>query len=235
MPNWCSNCIEVAGPNADVAAAVAQLMACKVNADELMSDIAQGEISTQPLTEQEGRSYTVTALAVSKSWSRMLGSEGALIRRCLEYVPREYRYVVRFMTPWGPPWMDELEEEKERPAQLSGTPLAPLWTIQCFNEHVLQRISDQLRIAIHFRWADFDTALDDSFVGQLIFEHGCQDLSKSWQRRQDRNVDGPSYHWATCRDEGCDGCCADGDSWGAALRGQLRSRYWGPFTDLLSP
>ena len=30
-------------------------------------------------------------------------------------------------------------------------------------------------------------------------------------------VGGPWYHWVTCRNEGCDGCCADGDSLGAAL------------------
>ena len=50
----------------------------------------------------------------------------------------------------------------------------------------------------------------------------------------DRKVDGPSYHWATCRKEGCDGCCADSDSLGVALRVQLRSRYWGPFKNLLT-
>ena len=42
--------------------------------DELMSDIARGGISMQPLTKQEGRSCTVTAFAVSKSWSRMFKS-----------------------------------------------------------------------------------------------------------------------------------------------------------------
>ena len=104
--------------------------------------------------------------------------------------------------------------------------------IQCSNEHVLQRISNQLHIAIRFRWADFDRALDDTFAGQLVFEHACQDR-KYWQRWRDRKVDGPSYHWVTCRNEGCDGCCADTDSLGAALRGQLRSRYWGPFKNLL--
>ena len=226
MPNWCSNCIGVAGPHADVAAATAQLMSCEVgDDDQLMSDIARGEISMQPLTKQEGRSCTVTAFAVSKSWSRMFKSEDALLARCLEYVPGECRFVVRFMTPWGPPWTDE-----ERPAQHLGT--APFMAIQCTNEHALQRISNQFHIAIRFRWADFDRALDDSHAGQSVFEHGCQDLSKSWQRRQDRKVDGPSYHWATCRIEECDGHCTDGDSSGAA-RGQLRSRYWGPFKDLL--
>ncbi len=156
-------------------------MDCKVDGDELMSDTARCEVSVQPLTEQGRRSCTVTALAVSKNWSRMLGSEGALIARCLDYLPGKCRFVVRFMTPWEPPWTDEVEEEV-RPTQHSGTPLALFWAVQCSNEHVLQRISDQLHIAIRFRWADFDTALDDSFVGQLVFEHGRQDLSKSWQR-----------------------------------------------------
>ena len=99
MPNWCSNCIEVAGLHADVDAAVAKLMACEVDSDEyspnseyssdstLMSDIAHSEASMLPLTKQEGRSCTVTAFAVSKSWSRMFKSEDALIARCLEYVP----------------------------------------------------------------------------------------------------------------------------------------------------
>ena len=109
----------------------------------------------------------------------MFKSEDALLARCLEYVPGECRFVVRFMTPWGPPWTDE-----ERPAQHLGT--APFMAIQCTNEHALQRISNQFHIAIRFRWADFDRALDDSHAGQSVFEHGCQDLSKSWQRRQDR-------------------------------------------------
>ena len=52
VPNWCSNCIDVAGPHADVVAAAARLMACEVDDDELMSDIAHGVVSTQPLAQQ---------------------------------------------------------------------------------------------------------------------------------------------------------------------------------------
>ena len=184
-----------------------------------------------PLTKQEGRSYTVTALAVCTSWRHKLESEGALIliRCCLEYVPgKSSRSAVRFRTPWGPPWTDEV-----RLAQHPGTHLAPFQAIQSSAEHVLQRISKQLpSIAIRFRWADYDKALDESHAGQLVFEHGREELSESWERPMDRMLDGPSYHWATCRDEGCPGCCADDDSSAAALRGQLRSRYWGPFQDL---
>ena len=108
MPNWCSNCVDVEGPHADIVGAAAQLMDCKVHDDEVMSDIALGEVSMLNLTKQERRSYTVTALAVSKDWSRMLGLEGALIGHCLDYVPGRCRFVVRFMTPWGPPWTDDL-------------------------------------------------------------------------------------------------------------------------------
>ena len=66
MPNWCSNCVDVEGRHADVVGAAAQLMDCKVHDGEVMSDIALGEVSMLNLTKQERRSYTVTALAVSK-------------------------------------------------------------------------------------------------------------------------------------------------------------------------
>ena len=131
----------------------------------------------------------------------MLGLESSLLARCLEYVPGQCRFVVRFMTPWGPPWADEVHL-----AQHPGTVLAPFQAIQSSKEHMLQRISTQFpSIAIRSRWANFDAALDESHAGQLVFEHGRQELRESWERPLDRLVDGPSYHWATCRNEGCGG------------------------------
>ena len=119
MPSWCNNYIDVAGPHTDAVAAPARFMACEVDGEESMSDIAHGKVLTQSLPNKNAGPLTVPALAASKIWGRAPGIEGALIAVCFDHLPWDCRLAIRFTTSWEPPWANEVKEEL-RPC--SGTP-----------------------------------------------------------------------------------------------------------------